>query len=83
MDAYGDHIEFCQIQLNWVDWDFQDAKLKVELLNKLNIPIWVMEPLRGGKLANLAEEYESELKKLRPDEKFPRGLSDIYRVSRA
>lgn len=71
LDAYGDHIEFCQIQLNWVDWDFQDAKLKVELLNKLNIPIWVMEPLRGGKLANLSEEYESELKKLRPDEEIP------------
>ena len=71
LDAYGDHMEFCQIQLNWVDWDFQDAKLKVELLNKLNIPVWVMEPLRGGKLANLDKECESELKKLRPDEEIP------------
>lgn len=71
LDAYGDHIEFCQIQLNWLDWDFQEAKLKVELLNKLNIPIWVMEPLRGGKLANLAECYSTELKKLRPDEEIP------------
>lgn len=71
LDAYGDHIEFGQVQLNWLDWDFQEAKLKVELLNKLDIPVWVMEPLRGGKLASLAEEYESELKKLRPEEEIP------------
>lgn len=71
LDAYGDHIEFCQVQLNWLDWDFQEAKLKAELLNKLNIPIWVMEPLRGGKLANLASEYENQLKELRPDEEIP------------
>ena len=56
LDAYGAHMEFCQIQLNWLDWDFQDAKAKVELLNKYNIPIWVMEPVRGGSLVNLAEE---------------------------
>lgn len=71
LDAYGDHIEFCQVQLNWLDWEFQEAKLKVELLNKLDIPVWVMEPLRGGKLANLAEEYESRLKELRPEEEIP------------
>ncbi|MCM1328797.1 MAG: aldo/keto reductase [Ruminococcus sp.] len=71
LDAYGDHIEFCQVQLNWLDWDFQEAKLKVQLLNERNIPVWVMEPLRGGKLANLAREYESRLKELRPEEEIP------------
>ena len=35
------------------------------------IPVWVMEPLRGGKLAQLAPEYENELKKLRPEEEIP------------
>lgn len=70
-DKYGKYMEFCQIQLNYIDWDFQDAKLKVELLNKLNIPIWVMEPLRGGKLANLPEKYTDTLKALRPDENTP------------
>lgn len=68
LNAYGEHMEFCQIQLNYLDYDFQDAKAKVELLNKLNIPIWVMEPLRGGKLAKLPEEQESKLKALRTDE---------------
>ena len=29
LDAYGEHIEFCQIQLNWIDWELQGAKQKV------------------------------------------------------
>ena len=66
LNAYGEHMEFCQIQLNWLDWDFQDAKAKVELLNKYNIPIWVMEPVRGGSLVNLAEEYQNRLHALKP-----------------
>ena len=56
LDAYGDCIEFCQIQLNWIDWDFQNAKKKVELCRERNIPIWVMEPLRGGMLCKLSDE---------------------------
>lgn len=50
---YGAEIEFCQIQLNCLDWTLQDAEEKVRLLNERNIPIWVMEPLRGGRLARL------------------------------
>lgn len=67
LDTCGNNIEFCQIQLNWLDWKLQDAKAKVELLGEYNIPIWVMEPVRGGKLATLAPEYENTLKKLRPE----------------
>ena len=71
IDAYGEHMEFCQIQLNYLDWKFQDAKAKVELLNEKGIPVWVMEPLRGGKLAALDDKFEAELKALRPDEAIP------------
>ncbi len=71
LDAYGDIIEFCQVQLNWLDWSFQDAKAKVELLNSLNIPIWVMEPVRGGKLCNLATKYVNVLHSLAPERKIP------------
>ena len=71
LDAYGEHMEFCQIQLNYMDWKFQNAKEKVELLKKYNIPIWVMEPVRGGKLATLPEEDEKELKALRAEESIP------------
>lgn len=71
LDAYGKDMEFCQIQLNWLDWTFQGAKEKAELLKDYNIPVWVMEPVRGGKLAKLAERDEAALTSLRPDEKIP------------
>lgn len=71
LDTYGKDMEFCQIQLNYLDWDFQDAKAKVELLAELHIPVWVMEPLRGGRLAALSKEDEAKLKSLRPEETVP------------
>ena len=71
LEAYGKDMEFCQIQLNYLDWSFQDAKGKVELLNQHNIPVWVMEPLRGGKLASLTGEETAKLKELRPEETVP------------
>lgn len=52
LEAYGDIMEFCQIQLNYLDWTLQEAKEKYELLSQYGIPVWVMEPVRGGKLAN-------------------------------
>ncbi len=71
LEAYGKDMEFCQIQLNYLDWTFQDAKGKVELLKQYNIPVWVMEPLRGGRLAALKEEEEAKLKEMRPEEGIP------------
>ncbi len=71
LEAYGKHMEFCQIQLNYVDWKFQEADAKVELLKEYGIPVWVMEPLRGGTLASLSEENTEKLKALRPEEKTP------------
>lgn len=68
LDAYGKDMEFCQIQLNWLDWKFQDAEGKVKLLREHNIPVWVMEPLRGGRLARLSDEEAAKLAALRPDE---------------
>ena len=68
LEKYGKDMEFCQLQINYLDWEFQNAKGKVELLKKYNIPVWVMEPVRGGKLASLAAEDEKKLKALRPDD---------------
>ncbi len=68
LEAYGKDMEFCQIQLNWLDWKMQNAKAKVELLRSYGLPIWVMEPVRGGKLARLEPEYESMLREVRPEE---------------
>ena len=61
LDKYGDLMEFCQIQLNYLDWTLQDAKAKYDLLTSHNIPVWVMEPLRGGKLANPDEAASAKL----------------------
>lgn len=87
LDSYGEQMEFAQIQLNWIDWSFQQAKEKVTLLNKLHIPVWVMEPLRGGKLASLSDEASGKLRALRPDEepaawafRFLQGLEGVTMI---
>ncbi len=71
LEAYGKDMEFCQIELNYYDYRFQNAKAKVELLKEWNIPVWVMEPVRGGQLATLPEEQTAKLKEARPDEDVP------------
>lgn len=54
-------MEFCQIQLNYLDWTLQEAAAKTALLESMNIPIVVMEPLRGGKLAHLNDAQMQQL----------------------
>ncbi len=71
LEAYGHCMEFAQIQLNWLDWTYQKAKEHVDLLREFDMPIWVMEPLRGGKLVSLDAEDEAKLKALRPEETIP------------
>ncbi len=84
LDAADGAMEFCQIQLNYLDWTLQDAKGKYEMLTRRNIPVWVMEPVRGGKLASLRQEDERTLLSLRPEEKAPawafRFLQDLPNV---
>lgn len=87
LDAYGSHMEFGQIQLNWIDWTFQNAKEKAELLNKYHVPVWVMEPLRGGKLASISEQAFQKLHALRPDEdaaawsfRFLQGIEGVTMI---
>lgn len=71
LDAYGKHMEFCQLQINYMDWHFQNAQEKVEILQKAGIPIWVMEPLRGGKLAKASEKLTAEMQNMRREETVP------------
>ena len=71
LEKYGESMEFCQLQINYLDWTFQGAKEKAELLGRWKIPVWVMEPLRGGKLARLPAEEEKKLKAMRPDANIP------------
>ena len=71
LDAYGKHMEFGQLQLNYMDWHFQNAQEKAALLTEHGIPVWVMEPLRGGKLAKASQEMTAVMQSLRPDETVP------------
>ena len=84
LEAYGEEMEFCQLQINYIDWTFQKAKEKVELLNEYNIPVWVMEPVRGGKLAKLSDKNSAKLSAFRPDEsdvawafRFIQSISEV------
>lgn len=84
LDAYGKDMEFCQIQLNFLDWEFQDARGKVELLTRWGLPVWVMEPVRGGKLAKIGDDQVARLRELRPDEstvawafRFVQGIPEV------
>ena len=84
LDICGDRMEFCQIQLNYLDWTLQKAKEKYELLTERGIPVIVMEPVRGGKLAHFDEKYEQHLKEIRPDSsvaswgfRFLQGLDNV------
>lgn len=69
--VYGEYMEFGQLQLNWFDYKFQNAKEKSELLSSLGMPTVVMEPLRGGKLARLDDEYGAALKAVAPQRSAP------------
>ena len=54
VDAY--QWDFAQIQLNYLDWELQDAKSQYEILTRHGIPVVVMEPVRGGALASPCPE---------------------------
>lgn len=84
IDYCQGELEFCLIQLNYLDWTLQGAKEKYEMLTDMGIPVWVMEPVRGGKLAKLEPKWEEMLKERRPQESVPawgfRFLQDLPNV---
>ena len=59
--------DFAQIQMNHYDWVYGTAAREYEILAQRNIPIMVMEPVRGGRLATLTPETEAMLKAVHPD----------------
>ncbi len=67
--------DFCQIQMNYVDWLHAketnprnlDAKYLYERLTALNIPVVIMEPLLGGRLARYNYALAKELNPLDPE----------------
>ncbi len=69
------HWDFVQIELNYLDWDFAneissknvDARYLYDELQKLNIAAVIMEPLLGGRLANLPQYLATTLKQRIPE----------------
>lgn len=59
--------DFAQIQMNYLDWKNQDAKTQYQILTDAGIPVIVMEPVRGGKLAEVSPEIEKMFKNAHKD----------------
>lgn len=59
--------DFCQIQLNYMDTDEQAGMKGYKLAEEKNVPLVIMEPVKGGLLANLPEDVTGEFKKINPD----------------
>ncbi len=62
-------MEFVQIQLNYADWEnpvVRSGEL-YEILKRRGIPMIIMEPVKGGNLANLTPELEAKFRAARPD----------------
>lgn len=78
--------DFCQIQLNYLDIDYQAGMKGYELATKNNVPVIIMEPLKGGRLSNPPEEIREMSKKFEPLSysqvalKFPLSLPNVMTV---
>ena len=75
------------IQLNYLDWKMLDAKGQYEILTEYGTPVWVMEPLKGGRLVELSEEAAGILKAAAPERsiaswgmRFLQGLPNVQVV---
>lgn len=86
LDWY-DGFDMAVIQLNYLDWTLLNAKKQYEILTDHNIPVWVMEPLKGGRLSTLNDEASSILKNQSPHRsisswgmRFLMGLDNVYTV---
>ena len=73
------HWDFAQIQMNYLDWRHAsagknswkhdaDAEYLYQKLEKAGIQAVIMEPLRGGSLTRIPEEYADQLKAVRPND---------------
>lgn len=86
LDWY-DEFDMALIQLNYVDWTMLEAKKQYELLTARGIPVWVMEPMKGGRLSVLDQDSASILREAAPGQsvsswgfRFLQGLPNVYTI---
>ena len=84
---YDDGFDMAMIQLNYLDWELLNARRQYELLTEHHIPVWVMEPLKGGRLSTLNDKAAAILKTALPDRslsswgfRFLMGLPNVFTV---
>lgn len=86
LSKYADLIDVVQLQINYLDWDSPviQARKNYETARKYNKDIFVMEPIKGGRLISLPKEAMELLKKECPDEtpaslalRFPASLEGV------
>ena len=68
LDAHPD-ADFVQLQANYLDWDdpVVQARRCMEVAQRHGVPVVIMEPARGGRLAELPERVAAPLKAAAPD----------------
>ena len=66
LTRYEGVFEFVQIQCNYLDWTLQNAEKAYEIITRHGLGVWVMESVRGGKLAALPPEASDRLKAFDP-----------------
>lgn len=78
--------DFCQIQLNYLDINLQAGLKGYELAKEMGIPVIIMEPVKGGRLANPPQEVKdllADFTDLTPAQqaiKFPLSLDNVMTV---
>lgn len=78
--------DFCQIQLNYIDTDYQAGLKGYKLAEEKQIPVVIMEPLKGGRLSNPPEEVVELKNQVAKDSpsmlalKYPLSLKNVMTV---
>jgi predicted aldo/keto reductase-like oxidoreductase len=82
-------MDFVQLQINYLDWDSERVQSEkcYEVARKHNNPIIIMEPVKGGALANVPDEVEKMFREHSPELSAPSwairyaaGLDGVFMV---